>query len=126
MGAWGTGLLENDVAADARLAFDDALADGGSVDDAIAAVMAEWEDALDDPDDRADLVLALALLASEQRAIPAWLEQEAREVIGAEQSIQRWEEEGYGDERRAAERELLEVLNGTVPHPGRPGNLMPE
>jgi hypothetical protein len=47
MGAWGTGLLDNDVALDASFSFDDVLQGGGSVDDALAAAMKESEDLID-------------------------------------------------------------------------------
>lgn len=126
MSAWGTGLLENDVAADARLSFDEVLEGGGSVEEAINTVMREWEDDLDEPDDRASLILALAWLASEKSEVPDWLDEAAREVIDAQAaSHQTWAETPDIAERREAEDLLIAVLDGTTPHPGRIGKLLP-
>ena len=126
MGAWGPGLLENDVALDALGFYDERVADGASVDDAIAAVMNEMADELDDEDDRADLILALAWLASERQATPDWLAAEARQVVADEVALSRWEESDLYEARRAFEQMLLAILDGTTPHPGRPEHLQPE
>jgi hypothetical protein len=122
MGAWGPGLLENDVALDALGFYDERVADGGSVEDAIAAVMNE----LDDEDDRADLILALAWLASERQATPDWLAADARAVIAKGVALSRWDESDLYEARRAFEQMLLAILDGTTPHPGRPEHLQPE
>ena len=125
MGAWGPGLLENDVALDALGLYDERVADGASVDDAIAAVMHEMQDELDEEDDRADLFLALAWLASERQSTPDWLAAEAREVIANEVALSRWEESDLYETRRVFEQTLAAILDGTAPHPGRPGHLLP-
>lgn len=125
MGAWGPGLLENDVALDALGLYDERVADGASVDDAIAAVMDEMQDELDEEDDRADLFLALAWLASERQSTPDWLAAEAREVIANEVALSRWEESDLYETRRVFEQTLAAILDGTAPHPGRPGHLLP-
>jgi hypothetical protein len=122
--SWGPGLLENDVAADARLSFDEVLEGGGSVDEAVNTVMHEWEDDLDG-DDRASLVLALAWLASEKSEVPDWLDEAAREIIDGQAASQTWEDTPEIAERRAAEDLLIAVLDGTTPHPGRIGKLLP-
>jgi len=125
MGAWGPGILENDIAADARLTFDEQIADGATVEDAIAAVMRESDELLEDEDDRADLFLALAWLASERQSTPDWLAAEAREVIANEVALSRWEESDLYETRRVFEQTLAAILDGTAPHPGRPGHLLP-
>ncbi len=125
MSAWGTGLLENDVAADARLSFDEVIESGGSVEEAVATVMKEWEDDLDEEDDRTDLILALAWLASEKQAVPDWLDEEARERIDGKVSLQTWEDTPELAERRAVEDLLLAILDGKAAHPGRIGKLLP-
>jgi hypothetical protein len=126
MGTWGTGLLDNDVAADASLSFDDVLQGGGSVAEAIDAAMQESEDLIDDEDDRADLVLALAWLAAEQRAVPDWLAAEARQVISSGRALSQWEGTPEYAARQAVERQLLGILDGSAPHPGRPDRLQSE
>src|SRR3954447_26213974 len=119
MGAWGTGLLDNDVATDASLSFDDVLQGGGSVEEAIDAALNESEDLIDDDDDRADLVLALTWLASARGAVPGWLAAEARKVLTSGRSLQNWEGTPDHAERERVEVQLLAILEGTRPHPGR-------
>jgi hypothetical protein len=126
MGAWGTGMLENDVALDVRLTFDGVLKRGGTVQEAIAEVMEESKDDLDDEGDRADLILALTWLASEKGAVPDWLEDEAREIIESDQTLALWEESPDRSAREAAELQLIAILDETAPHPGRIGALRPE
>src|SRR4051794_25133621 len=111
MGAWGTGMLENDVALDVRLMFDGGLKSGGTVDEAIAAVMDESKDDLDDESDRADLILALTWLASEKGPVPEWLEDEAREIIESDQTLALWEESPDRSSREAAELLLVAILD---------------
>ena len=77
-------------------------------------------------DDRADIILALAWLASERQATPDWLAADAREVIAKEVALSRWEGTPEYELRRAEELALLAILNGTAPHPGRPEHLRPE
>jgi hypothetical protein len=125
MGTWGPGLLENDVALDALGTFDDLVLQGASVEDAIKAVMDESEDVLEDEDDRPDLILALAWLASERQATPGWLAAQARAIIAGEVTLSRWEESDHYETRRAFEQTLVAILDGTSTHPGRPGHLLP-
>jgi hypothetical protein len=118
MTASGTGLLDNDVALDASLSFDDVIEGGGSVDEAIDAAMHESEDLIDDEDDRADLILALAWLAAERGAVPEWLGSEARRIVREGLALDRWQAADRA-RRQAVEQLLLDVLDGRVPHPGR-------
>ena len=119
MGAWGPGLLENDVALDMLGTFDDLILSGASVESAVAAVMAESKDALGDEDDRPDLILALAWLTSERRVTPDWLASEARQIIADEVTLMRWEESDALETRRIFEQTLLDILDGRRQHPGR-------
>ena len=128
MGAWGTDLLEDDDAADVAGTFIDAIEAGATVEQAIAGVMEEYEFALDDMDSRPNVILALAWLASERGTVPEWLEAEAREIVAREVTLARWKEDAPADvdERRAVEAQLIAVLDGSIPHPGRPDWLVPD
>ena len=125
MGAWGTGILDNDVALDAKLPFDEMIESGGSVDDAIASVLEEWDD-VPDEDDRADLILALAWLAGERGTVPATLAAEARQVIREQQALRRWDGSPDYAMRQSVERLLLDILDGRASHPGRQGTVPPQ
>lgn len=126
MCAWGPGMLENDVAMDALGIFDDQIAVGATVEGAISSVMEDMKDGLDDEDERADVILALAWLSSERRATPRWLADEARAIVTNEVALSRWEESDHYETRRAFEQALLAILDGATPHPGRPEGLGPQ
>jgi Domain of unknown function (DUF4259) len=126
MGSWGIGLLDNDIATDARLTFDSVLRRGGSVANAITAVMEESGEDLDEYNDRADLILALAWLVSERQAVPDWLDEEARDFVESDQALERWEDSPDRHAREAVEMLLISVLDGKVPHPGRQGAALPQ
>jgi hypothetical protein len=117
MGAWGTGLLENDVAADVAATFRDVLDDGGSVEEAVAAVMDEWQGALDDMDDGPDIILTLAWLTSAHNQVPAEIKQEALTIINTGQTLDRWRDPADVELRRAEERRLADLLEGRLLHP---------
>src|SRR5687768_12620655 len=101
------------------------MGDGATVTEAIEAVVEENADAMDDEEDRPDLILALALLASERATPPPWLVSEARQIIANGTALARGEGTIGYESRRAAEAALLAALDGTAPHPGRPGRLLP-
>jgi hypothetical protein len=82
--------------------------------------MHESEDLIDDEDDRADVILALAWLAAERGAVPEWLGSEARQIVQQGPAPDRWQAADRA-QRQAVERLLLDVLDGRVPHPGRQG-----
>jgi hypothetical protein len=126
MGTWGTGMLDNDVALDVMGTFDDQIAAGLTVTAAIAAVMNEYEDALDDPDDGDDVILALAWLASEKNALSRPLATRARTIVLRGTALARWEGKPEYGQRQAKEQALLAIMNGSAPHPGRPEHLQPE
>ena len=121
MGAWGTGFLENDVAADVNATFEDVLDAGGSVADAVEAVMDEWRDALDDMDDGPAIVLALAWLTSARGEVPAEIKTRALQVIREDQVRDRWREPADFAARQAENRRLIEILEGRMQHPERDG-----
>jgi hypothetical protein len=114
VGAWGTGLLENDVAADVAATFRDVLDTGGSVDKAVAAVIDEWRDALDDGP---DIILALAWLTSAHGPAPADIKAQALKIISEGQTLDRWLDPAAVEPRKAEERRLADILEGRLPHP---------
>lgn len=115
MGAWGPGLLENDVAADVAATFRDVLDGGGSLDEAVATVLDEWSDALDD-EDGPDVALALAWLVSARGEVPAELKALALKAIRERQVLDRWRGAPEFEARQAEEQRLVEILEGRLPH----------
>jgi len=60
MGAWGTGVRQDDFVLDVAGEFEDHLKDGNSLGDATAFVRRKFSDALDDEDEGPLFWLALA------------------------------------------------------------------
>jgi hypothetical protein len=135
MGVWGVGLLSDDVAADVRSAFDDALARGLTPGQAVDAICAspDWRQALDDTDDGPVIWLALAALLLREGALRDDVRDHAARVIASGAAMTRWEE-APNLMRMARERILErfsallatgtatpEELNAVMGSPARPG-----
>jgi hypothetical protein len=125
MGTWGTGIMDNDAAADVRYVFEDAVDEGRSVEVAIGMVREQLAEALADQDDYPDVILGLAWLASAHGPLPPALRDEAAEVIRSGLSLGKWADTEDYEERRAVEHHLLLILEGKTAHPeaatGEPG-----
>ena len=117
MGAWGTDVLDNDVAQDVRAEFEQAIAATGSTAAAISAVRQQFEEYLDDQDDYPEVVLSLAWLASARGDIPAPIRDEAIKVIREGLGSRKWADTPDYEERRAVEQRFQDVLDGRAPHP---------
>src|SRR5438093_358889 len=104
MGTWGTGLFEDDVAADAQAMFEEAVGAGASPASAAEQVMDEWGEAAQDPDDGPVLVLALASLLLDHGVREHPLLREARRVIDTGAGLERWQEQGP---QALAERQMV-------------------
>jgi hypothetical protein len=90
MGAWGPGLFEGDMSADVKVMFEDALADGMSVEEATRHVLDELDDAVDDYDDGPEILIALAALQFQHGAVEAGLT--ANALVAIEEDLRRWKE----------------------------------
>jgi hypothetical protein len=112
VGTWGTGLFDDDVAADARSSFEEAIRSGQSPDRAAALVLEELEEEAKDPDDAPVLTLALASLLLDSGVRDHPLFDAAREIIESGEGLERWEEAGEAAlaQRRAVYGQLAERL----------------
>jgi hypothetical protein len=126
MGTWGTGIMDNDLAADARYVFEDAIDEGQPVERAIELVRQELAEPLADQDEYLDVILALAWLASAHGPVPQALRDEAVEVIRGGRSLKKWTESDDYEERRAVEHHLLLILEGKTAHPEADGGQQEE
>lgn len=91
MGNWGQGILQDDVADDARLLFEEALEGGQSVEAAIQGVLRECPWSLDDDEDAATIMLALAALELAHGDLSSTTRFAALAVIANGDAIARWE-----------------------------------
>jgi hypothetical protein len=108
MGAWGTGVFEDDVAADVRGEWEDAIESGSSVPDATAALIdGLGADFIPDQDDGPVFWIALAALQLEAAEITPEVAARAVEAIPA--NLSRWREEATEEDVSARERVLSEL-----------------
>ncbi|MFN8526486.1 MAG: DUF4259 domain-containing protein [Chloroflexota bacterium] len=111
MGAWGTGFLENDAAADAAATFTDAVDGGKSAAEAFALVRAEFPELLEDVDEGPMVLVGLAWLAAERGDVPDALRTEALGVIKSGAGLEGWLDPEDRAKREALERTLASRLS---------------
>lgn len=114
MGSWGTGIFDDDVALDIRGEFEDALAEGMSVEEATSRILESWREAVEGPDDGSTISLALAALQLEHERVQPAVRDRALAIIASGESLTRWEEAGADDlaERRRVLDRLRSALAG--------------
>lgn len=94
MGAWGTGIFDDDIAMDVKTEFYDAIADGMSVKEATKQILESFEDVLEEEDEAAIVYLAIAALQIEKGALQKSIQKKALEIIELEQGLDRWKDAG--------------------------------
>lgn len=110
VGAWGPGLFDDDLAADMRDAWDDAIAGGQSPAEATRSVRDSFEqDCADDYDDGPVFWLVLASLQHSASALEPRVRDHA--IARIEQNAEKWREESDPDSA-AARGEMLATLRG--------------
>lgn len=94
MGAWGSGIFEDDVACDVRIQFRHAIEDGKSPSAARTAVLKTWKRALKDPDDGPTIWLALAATQLQCKCLEKQVRDKAVAILKSGGDIERWRETG--------------------------------
>lgn len=107
MGAWGTGLFENDLAADVRHEWREAVIEGLDPRAATERLVGEHRDVISDRDEHVVFWLALAAAQAETDRLQADVRDRALALIDAGGDLYRWEESGP-----AAVRKREKVLRG--------------
>ena len=108
MGTWGTGIFDDDLAADIQGDFDQALEDGLTVKEATQRVIEAYQEVLEDEDEGPVVYLALATLQLEQDELQPEIRKKALEIIETGKGLARWEE--AGGEELAERKQVLEDL----------------
>src|SRR3954471_12155350 len=90
MGAWGPGIFSNDLAADARAEWRDALIAGEDPPDASARILSEYSAALDET----EFWTGLAAAQHETGHLQPAVRDRALAIIEAGGDIEDWEESG--------------------------------
>jgi hypothetical protein len=120
MGAWGTAIFSDDLAADVRGDFRDCIGDGLSVEEATARLQAEYLNGLDDDDD--DLLVFWIALALSQWNIGRVHEptrKRAIEIIKSGRELSRWDSPTDRDKRQSVLERAAQQLLSPAPNPKR-------
>ena len=110
MGAWGIGILQDDVADDVLIAFEDALAESLTPVDAVQCVHEDppWPiHGYCDEDDAATTYMALAAIQLQHGILTPEIRDKALEAATSHWAIGRFEWDGAPEERVTARKELL-------------------
>lgn len=107
MGTWGTGLFDDDMAADMRVQWEAALADGIAPDRATQALVTEWGEETEDMDVGPVFWIVLAMLQLEAGALEESVRERALESI--EPNEERWRDEADPDDAAARAQVLADV-----------------
>ncbi len=121
MGAWGTGLFEDDLACDIQDEWNELLDEGISPRKASKLILKSWQEEFSDYDDeegkQADesiLYISLAGLQMRHRALTASVKKKAIELIEKGADISLWEDgddESYLERKKILEEFKNKLLN---------------
>src|SRR5579859_7734045 len=118
MGAWGTAIFSDDLAADVRVEFKKLIGDGLSTEEATRKVCEEYASSVDDEDERSIFWLALAATQWQMgRLLPELLDR-AQGFIESGEDLHKWEKSPRDlPKRRKALDDLKEKLLSPMPAP---------
>lgn len=122
MGAWGTGLWEDDLACDIQDEWNELLDEGMSPRKAAKIILKSWLEELEDYDDDLErqpdesiLYISLAALQMRHRALTIGIKKKAIELIDKGADLELWEDSDKLDyeERKKFLMEFKEKLEQT-------------
>ena len=114
MGAWGTALFSDDTACDVRDSYVDLVGDGLTGPEATKALLREWSDSLNDPDDSSVFWLVLAATQWRCGRLEGHVLQQALNVIDSGSDLARWKSSSTDFKKRKA---VLEKLRAQLTSP---------
>ncbi|MGA3324209.1 MAG: hypothetical protein ABSF45_07030 [Terriglobia bacterium] len=123
MGAWGTALFSDDTACDVRDSYVDLVGDGLTGPEATKALLREWSDSLNDPDESAVFWLALAATQWRCGRLESHILQQALNVIDSGSDLTRWESGSKDFKKRKV---VLEKLRAQLTSPQPPEKRIPK
>lgn len=112
MGAWDTGIFDDDIAMDIKAEFEDAIEEGMTVKKATKQILESFEDVLEDEEEASVVYLALAALQLESGTVQSNIKKKALKIIESGQELDRWKDSGEAElnNRKKALNELKEKL----------------
>ncbi len=115
MGAWGTGLYQNDLSADVKDDYISKLKGGKTDEEALQEIMEEYREEMEDVDCKYDFFLGLADTLWKKGRLTEELKTKALEMLEEEITSDRWESEKLRKERNRVLDRLKEELNSPMP-----------
>ena len=115
MGAWGTGLYQNDLSADVKDDYISKLKAGKTDEEALQEIMEEYREEMEDVDCKYDFFLGLADTLWKKGRLTEELKIKALEMLEEEKTSDRWEGEKLRKERNRVLDRLKEELNSPMP-----------
>lgn len=113
MGAWGTGIFQDDTACDIRDDYKECLGDGLSGPEATTRILSEYKSSFADPDGSGAAWLALASVQWKHGRLDETTLEQALRVIDSGSDLARW-----ADSRNLAKRRaVLEKLRAEITSP---------
>jgi hypothetical protein len=111
MGTWGTGIFADDLAADVRGDWRDALVEGLSSSDASARLLERFKEAASDRDESPRFWMSLAAAESETGRLEEWVRDRALAIIDSGADVEQFDPQDQA-RRRKAITSLAEKLRG--------------
>lgn len=121
MGAWGTGIYQDDIAEDMKETFKEKITYGKDgkkyeKEELIEEMIEEYRMEFKDKEERTTAVLVLTDLLWKEGILPEEIKKEALEIINTKEDLKKWE----WDKREYKKREKIlekfkEKLNGPMP-----------
>jgi hypothetical protein len=115
IGNWGIGILQDDVADDVLIAFEEALANGLAVEEATQRVIGDSPD-IDDDDDGPTIYMALAALQLQHGILTPEIQDRAIQAATSHGAIGRFEWDGAPEGEVAARKDLLRRFTKILEH----------
>jgi hypothetical protein len=115
MGAWGTGLFQNDIGDGVKYYYVNKLRAGKTDEEAFSDIVKLYKDMLEDPDDAIDFWFALSLVMHKYGRLTDFVKEKALSIIESGIDTERWEENE--SERKSRNKEiakLKEILTGAM------------
>jgi hypothetical protein len=121
MGAWGSGIRDDDFVRDLIGVFEDRLKAGDSVADATKAVTSQFGGAIEDPVDGPLFWIALADMQWTYGGLEASVLEHVKDDFDSGRSLLAWEEDQRGlARRRAALEKFIGKIGAPNPRPTKP------
>ena len=115
MGTWGTGIYDNDIAADVRDEYISKLRGGKTDEEAMKEVLSENYTSFMDENEMYDVVLPLADTMWKYGRLDTDIREAALQLAAIELDTDRWKEEANRESRERHLKRLVKKLNSEMP-----------